>query len=161
MILSHQLAKHLRDVFTGGNWTVSNLNECVQDINHIQATTQIHSFNTIATLVYHIGYFVSAQLRVLRGENLDAKDELSFSHPPLHSEKDWQVLLEGVFADAELLASYIEKMPENLLWDDFTDKKYGSYYRNIQGNIEHIHYHLGQIALIKKLILQQGESAVL
>ncbi|HAI83731.1 MAG TPA: DUF1572 domain-containing protein, partial [Chitinophagaceae bacterium] len=28
----------------------------------------------------------------------------------------------------------------------------GTYYRNILGLIEHTHYHLGQIALIKKII---------
>ncbi len=44
----------------------------------------------------------------------------------------------------------IEQLPESKLWETFSDEKYGNYYRNIHGIIEHIHYHLGQIVLIKK-----------
>jgi len=33
--------------------------------------------------------------------------------------------------------------------------KYGNYFRNIVGVIEHIHYHLGQIVLIKKILVSQ------
>jgi hypothetical protein len=43
-------------------------------------------------------------------------------------------------------------LPENKLEEVFDDKKYGNYYRNITGIIEHNHYHLGQIVLIKKII---------
>ena len=34
---------------------------------------------------------------------------------------------------------------------EFFHEKYGNYYRNLHGVIEHAHYHLGQIALIKKM----------
>ena len=33
-------------------------------------------------------------------------------------------------------------------------EKYGNYFRNLTGIIEHLHYHLGQIVLIKKLIAE-------
>jgi len=33
------------------------------------------------------------------------------------------------------------------------EEKYGNYYRNFHGIIEHCHYHLGQIVLIKKMLL--------
>ncbi|MEG1022142.1 MAG: hypothetical protein RSE50_11550 [Myroides sp.] len=36
----------------------------------------------------------------------------------------------------------------------FVDEKYGSYRRNIEAMIEHSYYHLGQIVLIKKMLLQ-------
>ena len=154
MSLTQQIAKHFREIHFGGNWTCSNLKDNLSDVNWQQATTQVHSFNTIATLTYHVNYYVSAALKVLQGEPLVAKDELSFNHPPIQSENDWQQLLAKVWIDAELFATLIENLPENKLWEDFTDKKYGNYYRNIHGIIEHMHYHLGQIALIKKLLLQ-------
>ena len=53
-------------------------------------------------------------------------------------------------------AILIEQLQESKLWEDFSENKYGNYYRNICGIIEHIHYHLGQIVLIKKIILQSG-----
>jgi len=45
-------------------------------------------------------------------------------------------------------------MPENQLWTPFTEEKYGSYFRNLIGMIEHSHYHLGQIVLCKRLLTQ-------
>jgi hypothetical protein len=154
MNLTGQIAKQFRDVHFGGNWTASNLRENLADINWQQATTKVYSFNTIAALVYHMNYYVSAVLKVLQGERLDASDKYSFDLPPVRSQDDWEELLNKTWRDAENFAVQIEQLPESQLWEDFSDHKYGSYYRNIHGIIEHIHYHLGQIVLIKKILLQ-------
>ncbi len=150
MNLAGQLAKHLRDVHFGGNWTSVNLKDTLAEVTWPQATTQVYSFNTIATLVYHTNYYISAVLKVLQGGPLNASDKFSFEIPPIRSHDDWRALLDKTWTDAESFASLIEQLPESMLWENFTDEKYGNYYRNIQGIIEHIHYHLGQIVLIKK-----------
>jgi uncharacterized damage-inducible protein DinB len=152
MNLTQQMGKHLRDVHLGGNWTVSNLKDNLSDITWQHATTKIHSFNTIAALVYHMNYFVAVALRVLQGHPLEGKDSESFDHPPINSEEDWQKLLDKTFAEAELFASLIEQLPEENLPQDFADKKYGTYYRNIAGITEHTHYHMGQVVILKKLL---------
>ncbi len=157
MSLTKQIAKHFREVHFGGNWTVSNLKEHLSDVTWQQATTQVYTFNTIATLVYHVNYFVDAALKVLQGGPLDAHDKYSFSHPPIHSRADWEKMLDKVWVDAENFASLVEQLPEHKLWENFTDEKYGIYYRNIHGIIEHCHYHLGQIVLIKKILLKDGQ----
>ncbi len=46
----------------------------------------------------------------------------------------------------------VENMTEEKIVSDFSDKDYGSYYRNIDVIIEHTYYHLGQIILIKKAL---------
>ncbi|MCD6067349.1 MAG: hypothetical protein K0S33_2175 [Bacteroidetes bacterium] len=153
-----QIAKHVRDVHFGGNWTFSNLKDTLKDVSWQQAITQVHSFNTIAVLTYHVNYFVDAALKVLQGGPLDSKDIYSFDHPPIRSAEDWQKLQDKVWADAEKFAALIEQLPESRLWEDFTDKKYGNYYRNFHGIIEHMHYHLGQIALIKKILLSEDKT---
>jgi hypothetical protein len=101
-----------------------------------------------------MNYYVSAVLKVLQREPLVAKDKYSFDHPPILSQEDWENLLEKTWTDAENFASLIEQLPESKLGEEFADKKYGNYYRNLHGIIEHIHYHLGQIVLIKKILLQ-------
>ena len=154
MSLTAQTAKHLRDVHFGGNWTAVNLKDTLAGISWQQATTKLHSFNTIAALVYHMNYYVSAVSKVLQGELLDASDKYSFDHPPIQSQKDWEKLLDKTWTDAEIFAGLIEKLPDGKLLEPFSDGKYGNYYRNINGVTEHIHYHLGQIVLIKKLLLQ-------
>jgi uncharacterized damage-inducible protein DinB len=149
-----QIAKQLRDVYFGGNWTGVNLKATLTDISREQATTRLYSFNTIAALVFHINYYVDAMLKVLQGGPLDAHDRYSFDHPPVLTDEDWEKLLTKTWLDAESLIRQIEQLPEQKLWDDFSDRKYGSYYRNLHGVIEHIHYHLGQIVFLKKMFGQ-------
>jgi hypothetical protein len=158
MNLTGQIAKLFRDVHYGGNWTSVNLKEGLTGVNWQQATTQVYSFNTIASLVYHMNYYVSAVLKVLQGEPLNASDKYSFDHPPILSQEEWEKLLNKTWTDAENFALMLEQLPESNLWEIFPDEKYGNYYRNIHGVIEHCHYHLGQIVLIKKILLQADKN---
>lgn len=152
MHLPTQLAKHLREIHFGGNWTVSNLKEHLADVTWQQATTQVYSFNTIATLTFHVNYYVDVALKVLEGKPLEGKDADSFAAPLVQSQEDWEKLQTKVWTDAEKFAGLVEQLPESKLWEIFVHEKYGNYYRNIHGIIEHMHYHLGQIVLIKKII---------
>ncbi|TMI68979.1 MAG: DinB family protein [Bacteroidetes bacterium] len=158
MSLVNQIAKQFRDVHFGGNWTSSNLKDNLACITWQQATTRLDSLNTIVALVYHMNYYVSAVLKVLQGEPLTAKDKYSFDHPPVQSEEDWQKLLNKTWVDAENFAAAIEKLPGSKLNEIFVDEKYGTYYRNLAGITEHIHYHLGQIVLIKKMLQQSNNK---
>ena len=153
MNLTAQIARQFREVHFGGNWTSVNLKDSLAGMTWQQATTKVDSLNTIAALVYHINYYVSAVLKVLEGGPLDAHDKYSFDLPLIQSDEDWEKLLNKTWTDAKNFASLIEQLPESKLENDFSEKKYGSYYRNLHGIIEHTHYHLGQIVLIKKIIL--------
>lgn len=152
MNLTAQLAKHLRDVYFGGNWTSVNMKETLADVSWQQAITKLHSFNTIATLLYHTNYYIAAVTKVLQGGPLDAKDAYSFNHPPVTSKEDWDNLLQHTWQQVETFARLIEQLPGSRLEAIFVEEKYGTYYRNLQGIVEHTHYHLGQIVLIKKLL---------
>jgi len=154
MKVTTQIAKLIRAVYFGGNWCDVNLKDTLKDISWQQASTKVYSFNTIGTLVYHMNYYVSAIMMVLEGGPLDAHDKYSFDHPPIQSQDDWEKLLDKFWADAEKFSSLVEQLPDSKLEETFSDEKYGNYYRNIHGIIEHNHYHLGQIVLIKKIILQ-------
>ena len=112
MNLSHELATHLRQLYTGGNWTSVNLRDTLSDVGWEQATTRVASFNTIAALVYHINYYVDAVLKVLEGGPLEASDKYSFSLPPIGSETQWKEMVERSLAQAERFATAIEALPE-------------------------------------------------
>jgi hypothetical protein len=157
MLVAKQIAKHFREVHWGGNWTCSNLKDHLADVTWQQATTQVYSFNTIATLVYHINFYVDAVLHFMETGKLEASDKFSFDLPPIKSEKDWQNLTNKMFTQAEKFANLIEQMPESKLWEILSEEKYGNYYRNLHGIIEHTHYHLGQIALIKKIVSENEQ----
>lgn len=158
MNLTAQIAKQFRDAYFGGNWTSVNLKESLSGLTWQQATTQVYSFNTIAILVFHMNYYVGVAMKVLQGGPLDGHDKYSFDCPAIQSQEDWEKLLDKTWADAESFASLIEQFPENKLGGTFSDEKYGSYYRNLHGIIEHMHYHMGQIVLIKKILLQGDKN---
>ena len=152
MAYIHQIAKHFRDVYFGGNWTSVNLKDTLTDVHWETATTKVHNLNTIATLVFHIHYYVLPVMKVLQGEPLVASDKFSFDHPPIQSEDDWRTFVAKVLAEGEMFATQIEQLDDAILLEIFSDPKYGNYYRNLHGIIEHTHYHLGQIAVLKKII---------
>ena len=153
-----QIAKHFRDVHFGGNWTSVNLKDTLADVNWQEATTKISSLNTIAALVFHINYYVAGITDVLQDRPLLIRDKFSFDLPPVQSPDDWENLRSKMFADAEKLADLLAQMPDEKLGGTFFDEKYGSYYRNLLGLIEHTHYHLGQIVLLKKLLRQAEQD---
>lgn len=152
MTTSTQIAKHFREVFFGGNWCTVSLKPVLADVTRAEAMIQVHSFNTILSLTYHMGYYVTVVRKVLQGEALDAHDKFSFDHPEVNSEEEWQQLQQMLWDEVEAFASLAEQLPEEKLWQDFTDPKYGIYFRNLFGIVEHTHYHLGQVVLLKKLI---------
>jgi uncharacterized damage-inducible protein DinB len=152
MSTSTIIAAHIRHVHFGGNWTCVNLRDTLKDVTWQEALHAREGFNSIAVLTYHIHYFVGAVLKVLEGGPLDAHDTLSFAHPPITNEADWQVLLEKVWSDAERFAALVEQLPDDRLRTDMADPKYGTWYRNLHGIIEHTHYHLGQIVVLKKVL---------
>jgi hypothetical protein len=141
MALPTQIAKHFHDVFFGGNWTSVNLKETMEGVSLKQATTKINEFNTIATLVFHINYFVNVVTKVMEGGPLEGNDKLSFDHPPFPTEKEWMDYLEDSWKNARNFARLVEELPESRMWEDFAGEKYGNYYRNLTGIIEHTHYH--------------------
>lgn len=159
MNLPEQMAKHFRDVHFGGNWTSVNLKDTLQGIGWQQAVTSVYSLNSIAALVYHINYYVSAVKKVFEGGSLNAHDKYSFDVPSITSEKDWNDLLDKVFAEAESFTSLVAQLPQYKMDEIFIEEKYGTYYRNIAGIIEHTHYHLAQIAVIKKILAHGSQTA--
>lgn len=152
MTYSAQIANHFRQVHFGGNWTSVNLKQILSDVSWQQAITKVHSLNTIGALVFHINYYVAAVLNVLQGTPMNAHDKYSFDLPPIQSEDDWKKLLDKTWSDAEKFAELAEQLPDSELNEIFVLEKYGNYHRNLLGVIEHTHYHLGQIVVIKKIL---------
>jgi len=92
-------------------------------------------------------------IKVLEGGPLDIKDKYSFDLPPVQSQADWEKLSNLLFSDAEKLATLVSNMPGHQLNEAFVAEQYGSWQRNIDAIIEHSYYHLGQVVMIKKLLL--------
>jgi len=150
--LINQLAKHIREIYFGVNWTWSNLKDQLSDVTWEEANRKVYSLNTILALTYHIQYYIPPLVSVIKGGPLTGKDKFSFDHPTIQSKEEWDNFVTNIFEEAEALAGLIERLDEDILWEIFSEEKYGNYFRNIQGFVEHAHYHLGQIVVIKKIL---------
>lgn len=95
-------------------------------------------------------------LQVFEGGTLDIKDQYSFDAPEITYKTDWDSLKNSFITNSETFAQYIEKLSDSDLESTFVDEIYGTYKRNIEAMIEHSCYHLGQIALIKKILLEKA-----
>ncbi len=153
------IADRFREVILNGVWIANtNYKNQLSDLTWKQATIKIGSLNTIAALTFHINYYIAGILNVFEGGSLEIRDKYSFNIPLIESQKDWEQLLNTMWNNAEKFANMVERMPDEKLDEVFVDNKYGSYQKNIDAMIEHSYYHLGQISLIKKMLLQDEEN---
>ncbi|WP_294214008.1 DUF1572 domain-containing protein [uncultured Chryseobacterium sp.] len=155
MSSAKQLAKRFREVLLDGVWIANtNFKDQLSGVTWKQAITKIGSLNTIAMLTFHIDYYIAGLVHVFEGGNLEIRDRYSFDLAPIESQDQWEGLLNKLWENAEKFASLLEQMPDAKMNEVFVDEKYGTYLRNIDGMIEHCYYHLGQITLIRKLLIE-------
>ena len=148
-----QLANRFREVILNGTWIANtNFKDQLAELRYEIAIAEIQQLNTIAALAQHVHYYIQGINNVFKGGTLDIKDQFSFDFPPIDSQTHWENFLSQFWNDAEEFALFVEQMSEEKLNQVFTDEKYGTYQRNIDGMIEHAYYHLGQIVLIKKMV---------
>ena len=147
------LATRLREVLLNGRWIANtNYKEQILSITWQQAIKKVDSLNTIASLTYHINYYLAGLLNAFKNEKIEISDKFSFDIPQISSEEDWAKLVTEFLDNSEKFANQVEQMDDWIVDQPFIDAVYGNNLRNIEGVIEHSYYHLGQISLIKKMI---------
>ncbi|HMP30666.1 MAG TPA: DUF1572 domain-containing protein [Saprospiraceae bacterium] len=148
-------AGRLTEVLLDGKWIANtNFKEQLFSISWEQANYKVENLNTIALLTFHINYYLKGVLQVLNGGPLEIRDRYSFDMPQIKSANDWTALVNDFLHTAEAFVNKVEQMSDSTFDLPFADEKYGSYARNIDGIIEHCYYHLGQISLLKKMIVK-------
>lgn len=149
------IASRLREVLLNGHWIANtNFREQILSINWQQAIQKIGGLNTIAALTYHLNYYLEGLINAFENGSLEISDKYSFDLPQIKTEEDWSNMISAFLNNSEKFADAVEQMDDSVFDKPFVDEKYGSYLRNIEGVIEHSYYHLGQISLIKKMIMQ-------
>lgn len=148
------IAARLREVLLNGRWIANtNYKDQVENVNWQQAIQKVGTLNTIAALTYHINYYLSGLTSAFETGKLEISDKYSFDLPPIDSDDDWNRLVTAFLDNAEKFAALVEQMEDKAFDEPFIDEIYGTMLRNIEGVIEHSYYHLGQIVLIKKMVM--------
>lgn len=154
MEITALIAQHLLDVHIGNNWTEVDLSDTLKDITLEEAITVTGaSPNTIASLVHHITYWSRHMIGRINGVEVPIPPSNGFDVPLPDSPEDWLQLKADNIASAHELATAIRAFDAAKLEYPILPG-YSSAYKNLQGSVEHVHYHLGQIVIIKKLLRQ-------
>lgn len=155
MQLTELLAQHVLAVHQGQNWTEVDLASVLHDVSLVEATAlTAASPNTIATLLHHLTVWNRVMVRRTQGLATELAADNGFAMAPLLTEAAWAALQADNLASAHELAAAIRGFAEEKLAAPIL-ANYSSAYKNLQGSVEHIHYHLGQIVLLKSLVRHQ------
>ena len=149
------LSNRLEEVLLNGRWIANtNYKEQLLSVSWQEAVQKVNELNTISALTFHVNYYLAGLLNAFENNRLDISDKYSFDASPINNEADWNRLANEFLSNSEQFVEKVKNMDDAIFDKPFIDEKYGSYQRNIEAVIEHSYYHLGQITLIKKLIIQ-------
>lgn len=149
--LAQHFGKHYRAAFAGGNWSDNSLRQHLEGLPLAEATRRHGAANSIAAIAYHLHYFVNGVLNVLTGQPLDTRDAPSWETPAFATQAEWDAFVARLLADGEAVAAAFEALPEEGMWLPFHDPKYSSVFTNGLGILEHTYYHLGQVAVLRRV----------
>lgn len=152
MKITELIAQHLIDVHAGNNWTDVDLSGTLKDVTVEEAiTVSAASPNTIAALLHHITYWNRAMIKRMAGMVVPDTPANGYDVPLISATVEWQRLKEDNLASAQELAAAIRAFDESKLYMPILPG-HSTAYKNMQGTVEHVHYHLGQMVIIKKLL---------
>ena len=147
------LAAHLKEVYEGNNWTDVNIADTIKDVTWEQAQQQTPgSVNTIASLMHHLCYWNGIIMQRLKGSNPSIPEANGYEVGKFKNREDWDALNQKTHESFLQLAELIKSFPEEKLSETYAPGK-SSYHKNFMGITEHAHYHLGQMVILKKLLL--------
>ena len=158
MKITSLIAQHLIDVHEGKNWTEVSIADVLEDVTVEEAITLTNaSPNTIASLVHHITFWNRVMVERIKGANVNIDEHNGYNVPPLLTDNDWLREKVDNNISSHELALAIDSFEEANLTKPLLEGG-SSAYKNLQGTVEHVHYHLGQIVILKKLIRSQQNS---
>lgn len=148
----HKVKILITETANGNNWTGTNAE---QALSNISAETAIKRINVnhlnIAELAAHLACWNKVIAKRLEGINYTPSKEEDFPVINELTEEQWQIHKQNFFNSFEVLtATLLQK--EDVSLDQPIFEGASSVYRNVHGQVSHLHYHLGQIVLLKKIV---------
>lgn len=146
---------HFRDVYDGTPWygdnIVSKLNDLTEELAFTRPREDVHS---IAELVAHMTYWRQSLISRLNNDTsfkASVESEENWRDPAQLRAEGWEALRTRFDASQEALAAALARQTDVILTTEYA--KGHTYGHLIQGVIDHDIYHLGQIGLIRKMVV--------
>ena len=146
------LADQLKRAYQGEAWHGPSLWELMTGVTAEQAGAKpIPGAHSIWELVMHTAAWLCAVRRRMAGELAELSPQEDWPRVDGGSEAAWQQALAALAEEQNQLALAISALPENSLKKGVPGRKYSVRFM-LEGVTQHVLYHAGQIALLKKMV---------
>lgn len=146
------IVDQLKRAFDGGAWHGPALIEILAGVDAASASaTPVASVHSIWQLVLHIAGWEDVIIRrIVTGKPAELSDEENFGGAITdQSDNAWRNALRMVQDKHSELINLVSGLPEGRLNDPVPGREYDNRFM-LLGAVQHVAYHGGQIALLKK-----------
>lgn len=149
-----RIGSQLKRAFAGQAWHGPSLQELLADVTFEQAAARpFPNIHSIWELVLHLEAWARTVTQCLEGQIMPEQLPLEENWPPGESasETGWRDALAKLENGQRQLRDELRNLTDEKLEQIVPGRPY-SFYFMLHGTIQHILYHAGQIALLKKAL---------
>jgi uncharacterized damage-inducible protein DinB len=144
------LAERLRAVFGGCPWYGLPLSEILRDVDAAAAAAHPwHGVHSVWEVVLHVTVWNQVLLRRMQGEAVELSRQQDWPPVPKFSDSQWQADQQALSASHAALCDAVRRFPDTRRAETVPGQDYDFAFM-LQGAVDHVVYHAGQIALLKK-----------
>ncbi|MFB3916812.1 MAG: DinB family protein [Terriglobales bacterium] len=145
-----RIADQLERAFRGEAWHGPAMMEILRGVPVDQAAAHpITHAHSIWEIVLHVTAWQRVVLRRMHDEAATLTREQDWPGVPRFSESEWQAAVHALEESHRKLHAGIMAMPDDRLHARVPGKDY-NFYVLLHGAVQHLLYHAGQIAILKK-----------
>ncbi|HKD85284.1 MAG TPA: DinB family protein [Terriglobales bacterium] len=146
-----RILNHYDDALSGEPWHGDAIWQVLDGISaHQAAARPIPDFHTIWEIVMHMTFWEGVATQRLAGRRAGLVEELNFPAMPALTEENWRRTLDEFRASNRAFREAFARLDPAKL-DELTAAGKRTFYGEAHGILEHHIYHIGQIAMLKKI----------
>jgi uncharacterized damage-inducible protein DinB len=151
---SMRIAQLFEDIYDGDPWMDVNFLSNLKRIDTSQASLRIYpDWNTIWEILNHLISWREVVLARLQGKSIPSPEHNYFLPVTDTSPKNWKETLSRLEQSQEAWISFLRVFNEEDFEKNYPGTRY-NYYELIHGILQHDAYHLGQIVIMIKRVVQ-------
>jgi uncharacterized damage-inducible protein DinB len=144
------IVDQLKLAFDGEAWHGPALMEILDGVNAKTAAARpLGKAHSIWELVLHISAWEKVVERRIHRQTMTLTDEQNFGHVARETEEAWQETIRTLRQNHSELIDSFSKMESSRLDEKVPGKDYDMRFM-LTGAVQHVAYHAGQIALLKR-----------
>jgi DinB family protein len=147
---SERLADQLKRALNGDAWHGPSWRETLEGVTREAALHRpIPDAHTIGEILLHANTWHGVVRRRLQGESPDVSDAEDWPAAAFADEAAWSAAVVRLFESGSALVATVGQFPAERLHEKRPGTD-GTWYELIIGELQHVLYHAGQVAVLKK-----------